>query len=98
MQANNEGRLKIIFSILTICYKFFARLLINMMKRESRRRHGTGNRQDGIEMTSRINTDGCEEIGIVPSVSPKIRVASPHPHRNQQGDRAQSAGIEGKGQ
>ena len=51
--------------------------------------------KDGINMINRINTDGCEKIEIVPSVSPKIRTASPHPHRDQQGDLAQSAGIEG---
>ncbi len=51
--------------------------------------------KDGINMINRINTDGCEEIGIVPSISPKIRAASPHPHRDQQGDLTQSAGIEG---
>lgn len=51
--------------------------------------------KDGINMINLINTNGCEEIGIAPPVSSKIRAASPHPHRDQQGDLAQSAGIEG---
>jgi hypothetical protein len=51
--------------------------------------------KDGTNLKNLINTDSCEEFGIVPSVSPKIRRTSPHPHRNQQGNLAQSAGIEG---
>jgi hypothetical protein len=95
MQGNNEGSMIFFILIYSKGYKHFLRFVDKYDEK-----WGATPARDGQQATANknenpINTDCCEQRGLFPSVPPKIHAASPHPHRDQQGDLAQSAGIEG---
>jgi hypothetical protein len=95
MQVNNEGSMIFFILIYSECYK----LLRRFVEKYDEKWYATParDRQQARANINEnpVNTDCCEKIGRSPSVPPKIHAASPHPHRDQQGDRARSAGIEG---
>jgi hypothetical protein len=95
MQANNEGSMIFFILIYSECYKHLRRFVEKFD--EKWRATPTRDRQQATANKNEnpVNTDCCEKIRLFPSVPPKIYAASPHPHRDQQGDLARSAGIEG---
>jgi hypothetical protein len=95
MQVNYEGPTIFFIIIYSVCYKHFQRFVGKYDKK-----WGAAPAQDRQQTAANknenhLNTDCCEQIELLPSVPPKNRAASPHPHRDPQGNLAQPAGIEG---
>jgi hypothetical protein len=95
MQANNEGSIIFFISIYSVRYKNLRRFVEKIDKKWRATPARDRQQAKANKNKNHVNTDCCEQIGLFPSVPPKIHAASHHPHRDQQGDRARSAGIEG---
>ena len=95
MQANNEGPMIFLILIYSVCYKNLRHFVEKFDEKWRATPARDGQQATANKNENPVNTDRCEQLGLFPSVPPKIHAASPHPHRDQQGDRARSAGIEG---